>query len=162
MTLPARTVALVCWVIVPIVKPMPWMIAIAVFWGCPTTSGTGTVVGWLVPEETTRSTAAPGAARTPARGLWLMTVPAGMVALNCWVTAPMVKPAVWIVAMAALWVWLTTSGTGISAGEFGPVETTMLIDGEYRGGGEAFGNIKTPGGTLWLMTLPAGTVALAS
>ncbi|MCK7577008.1 MAG: hypothetical protein MZV65_14985 [Chromatiales bacterium] len=45
----------------------------------------GTVTGWF-PADTTRLTALPGATWTPPAGFWLMTLPAGMVALACVVT----------------------------------------------------------------------------
>ena len=93
MTLPAGTVALVAWVIVPTVRATPWIAVIAAAWVKLTTLGTRTLVGGAVPEDTTKSTGLPRATLMPATGLWLMTLPAATVALVAWVMVPMVKPA---------------------------------------------------------------------
>ena len=45
-------------------------------------------------------TGLPKATLMPAAGLWLMTVPAGTVALACGVMAPTVRATAWMAAMA--------------------------------------------------------------
>ena len=57
----------------------------------------------------------PDAAAVPAAGFWLMTVPAGTVALLVVVTLPTTNPEPCIALAAALWVWPTTLGTAFPA-----------------------------------------------
>ncbi len=95
------------------------------------------------------STADPGATSTPPTGSWLMTWPAGTVALNAWVTVPTVKPAPVRAVAAAAWVMPTTSGTATGSG---PLETTMSTADPGATSAAAAG--------FWLMTCPAGTVPL--
>ena len=108
--------------------------------------GTDTGAG---PLEMTRFTAEPGATLAPPAGLWLITLPAGTVALLACVTMPTARPAPVIAVVAAACVRLTTLGTLTGAG---PVEMTRFT--------------AEPGATLapapgfWLITLPAATVAL--
>ena len=65
-------------------------------------------MGGAVPEDTTKLTGLPMATLMPATGFWLMTLPAGTVALVAWVMVPTVRPTPWIAAMAAAWVEPTT------------------------------------------------------
>ncbi len=80
----------------------------------------GTVID-AGPDDTTRSTAEPGATDAPAVGFWLMTVPAGTVELVCWVIDPTVSPALLSAVAAPLWARPTTLGTTTGAG---PDDTT--------------------------------------
>ena len=63
------------------------------------------------PEETTRFTALPEATLAAAAGFWLITWPAGTVALLWVVTVPTVRLAPVIAVEAAAWVMPTTFGT---------------------------------------------------
>ncbi len=72
------------------------VVAAACVW--PTTFGTVTSGGPLL---TTRFTAEPATTFVPAAGVWLITVPAGTVGLDCVVTVPSARPAVVIAVVAA-------------------------------------------------------------
>ena len=111
MTVPAGTVELVCWVIDPTVSPALLSAVAAPLWARPTTLGTTTGAG---PDDTTRSTAEPGATDAPAAGFWRMTVPAGTVVLACRVIDPTVSPALLSAVAAMLWLKPTTFGTDMS------------------------------------------------
>jgi len=58
-----------------------------------------------------RCEAEPAVTPTPAVGFWLLTLPAGTVALDCCVTVPTVSPAPVIAVAAAACVRFTTFGT---------------------------------------------------
>src|SRR4029079_4365466 len=103
------------------------------------------------PSETVSATAVPGATLAPAAGLWLMTDPAGTVALFALVTAPLVRPAAVIADCAAAWVRFTTFGTVTVTGA-GPSETTSAT--------AVPGATLVPAAGFWLMTDPAALVAL--
>ena len=83
-------------------------------------------MGGAVPEDTTKLTGVPRTTLMPSTGFWLMTVPAGTVALVAWVMAPTVRAAVWMAVMAAFWVRPTTLGTGTVVGGTVPEDTTKL------------------------------------
>ena len=99
------------------------------------------------PELTTRFTAEPFATPVPAAGLWLITLPAGTVALDCCVTVPTTSPAFVMAVAAAACVSPTTFARSLAghSRRSGPPPTG-------RNGRLAIG--------FWLITLPAGTVAL--
>ena len=147
MTVPLGTVELACWVTDPTISPAWVMALVAALWVRPTTLGTVTGAG---SEDTTRSTAEPGATEAPAAGFWRMTVPLGTVELACWVTDPTISPA-WVMALvAALWVRPTTLGTVTGAGS----EDTTRSTAEP-------GATEAPAAGFWLMTVPLGAVVLA-
>src|SRR5690242_1035738 len=80
-----------------------------------------------------------------------MTDPLGTVVLVALVTVPTIKPAAVIAAVAAVCVWLTTSGTGTCGG---PLETTrstaLPTTTEVPAAGDS------------LITDPLGTVVLVA
>src|SRR6185295_6102001 len=78
-----------------------------------TTFGTATSGA---PDDTTSDTALPVTTCVPADGLWLITDPDGTVVLDAVVTAPTVRPAAVIAAVAADRVVLTTFGTATVVG----------------------------------------------
>src|SRR6185503_7215214 len=147
MTRPAGTVELAAVLIVPTVRPAPVIALDAAVWLRPATFGT--VTGGCGPDETTRPTALPAVTCVPASGVWLMTVPAGTVALDVVVTPPTTRPAAVIAAVAAVCVVFTTFGTTTSAG---PDETTSATPLPLA--------TCVPAAGFWLMTDPAGTVEL--
>jgi hypothetical protein len=105
------------------------------------------------PVDTTSATAEPAATLVPAAGFWLITLPAGTVALDCCETAPTTSPAPVIAVVAAACVRLLTFGTDTGPGAgTGPVETTRFTAEPAA--------TPTPDAGFWLLTLPAGTVAL--
>ncbi|HEX9140505.1 MAG TPA: hypothetical protein VF848_12000 [Steroidobacteraceae bacterium] len=146
MTSPAATVALLVIVTVPSVSPAPVIAAVAAAWVSPTTFGTLTDVG---PVLTVRFTADPLATLVPAVGFWLMTSPAASVALLAIVTVPRFRPAPVIAVVAAAWVSPTTFGTLTDAG---PLLTVRFTAAPLA--------TLVPAAGIWLMTLPAATVAL--
>src|SRR5690349_5899144 len=75
------------------------------------------------PEDIVRLTADPVLTSVPAEGFSLMTLPAGMVLLDDWVTVPSTSPAPAIAVVAADCVRPTTFGTATWAW---PVETVRL------------------------------------
>src|SRR3954447_23350755 len=121
MTDPAGTVALADCVIAPTVRPAVVIAAEAAACVSPTMFGTATCGG---PDEITSATALPTVTCVAAVGVWLMTDPAGTVALDDCVIAPTVRPAVVIAAEAAACVSPTTSGTGTCGG---PDDITSAI-----------------------------------
>ena len=139
MTLPAATVGLVVFVIVPTMSLAATMLVCASACACPTTLGTVTGGG---PSETVRLTAEPGATLAPATGAWLMTLPAATVGLVVFVTVPTMSLAATMLVCASACALPTTLGTVTGA----PRETVRLT--------------ADPGATLapatgaWLMTLP--------
>ena len=94
---------------------------------------------------------AAGVTCAPAAGDWLMTEPAGTVALACVVTAPTVRPASVMADEAAVCVRPTTSGTATCGT---PLDTTSATALPVSTCAPAAGD--------WLMTEPAGTVRLAA
>ncbi|HUA26402.1 MAG TPA: hypothetical protein VMA54_19895, partial [Steroidobacteraceae bacterium] len=72
------------------------------------TLGTATIAG---PEDATKFTADPGATSAPTVGVSLMILPDAMLVLDCWVTAPTVRPAPVMVLDAAACMSPTTFGT---------------------------------------------------
>src|SRR6185312_7261850 len=88
-----------------------------------TTLGTATSAG---PSETVSATALPVATLAPAAGFWLITDPAGTVALLALAMAPVVRPAAASAAEAFACVWVTTFGTATSAGPIETVSATAL------------------------------------
>src|SRR4029079_3641448 len=153
MTRPAGTVELAAVLIVPTVRPAPVIALDAAAWLRPATFGT--VTGGCGPDETTRPTALPAVTCVPASGVWLMTVPAGTVALDVVVAPPTTRTARGIAegaagvsgAVAAVGVVFTTFGTTTSAG---PDETTSATPLPVA--------TCVPAAGFWLMTDPAGTV----
>ena len=111
MTLPAGTVSLFAVVMFPTVRLAAVIAASASACGCPTTSGTVTITG---PRDTIRSTLELMNTFVPATGFWLMTLPAGTIALFAVVMFPTVRLAAVIAASASAWVCPTTSGTDIT------------------------------------------------
>jgi hypothetical protein len=103
------------------------------------------------PEDTTMLTAEPAFTDVPELGLWLSTLPAGTVVLDCVVTVPSTRPAPVIAVVAAACVSPTTLGTDTGAG---PLDTTRFT-AEPR-----FTNVPAAGFSL--ITLPAATVLLAA
>src|SRR5437868_1800059 len=103
------------------------------------------------PLETTSATALPVATFAPAAGVWLITWPAGTLALAAVVTAPTERPADVIALCAAACVRPTTFGTATVAGA-GPSETTIAT--ELLGATLVF----AAGDSL--ITNPAATLAL--
>ena len=101
MTLPAATVSLVLGDGADY-QATPWIAAMAAAWVEPTTLGTATLVGGAVPEDTTKLTGLPMATLMPATGVWLMTLPAGTVALVDWVMVPVTQVA--LIGVSAAWV----------------------------------------------------------
>src|SRR4051812_18243543 len=104
----------------PTVRPAAVMALDAAVWVCPVTFGTLTGAG---PEETTSKTVLPELTLVPPAGVWLITIPAGTVALEA-VDMDPTSPAPLMAAVAAVWVWPTTFGTVTGAG--GPEETTRF------------------------------------
>src|SRR4051812_44668261 len=101
------------------------------------------------PVETTNAMVLPGFPLDPAARLWLMTLPAGTVALIAVVTVPTVSPAALINAVAAACEidGVTTFGTTV------PLESTNAT----------LAPITTPRSRkpgLWLMTVPIAAVVL--
>ena len=88
-----------------------------------TTFGTALSAG---PDETTSETAVPPATCAPAAGFWLMTEPAGTVALDAVVTVPTVRPTPVIALVAAACGELTTFGTVIEAEPLERTSATAL------------------------------------
>src|SRR4029079_18229686 len=87
----------------------------------------------------------------PAAGVWLMTEPAGTVALDAVLTVPSARPAAVMAVVAAPWVRPTTFGT-VTCGA--PEDTTSET---------ALPRLTcAPLSGDWLMTDPAGTVVLVA
>src|SRR5262249_7392322 len=103
------------------------------------------------PVETRIAIALPLATTAPAAGFWLITAPAGTVALEAVVTAPTRSPAPVIAVDAALCVRPTTFGT-VTGG--GPDETTIANALPTTTWVPAIG--------FWLITEPVGTVELGA
>src|SRR5262249_44454313 len=101
--------------------------------------------------ETRIAIALPLATTAPAAGFWLITAPAGTVALEAVVTAPTRSPAPVIAVDAALCVRPTTFGT-VTGG--GPDETTIANALPTTTWVPAIG--------FWLITEPVGTVELGA
>src|SRR6476661_3094627 len=129
MTDPAGTVALFALVAAPLVRPAAVIALCAAAWVWFTTFGTVTSAG---PSETTSDTDAPEAAADPAAGFWLMTDPAGTVALLALVTAPLVRPAPVIALCAAACVRPTTFGTVMLAERFTVTNPRAVWPNESR------------------------------
>src|SRR6185503_13965511 len=127
ITDPAGTVVLGAVVTPPTVRPAFAIAVVAAACVRPTTLGVAT---WATPLDTTSATAEPLATCVPATGDWLITEPAGTVALDAVVIAPTVRPAPWIVVVAAACVRLTTLGTAMVAG--GAVADTISIDARFQ------------------------------
>src|SRR5271170_2012698 len=145
MTSLAATVALLAIATVPSVRPAPVIAVVAAACVSPTTLGTLTAG----PLLTVRFTAELLATLVPAAGIWLMTSPAATVALLAIVTVPSVRPAPVIAVVAAAWVSPTTFGTLTMAGPLLTVRLTAEPPATL-----------VPATGIWLMTLPATTVAL--
>src|SRR5919112_6344726 len=146
MTDPAGTVVLEAVVIAPTVRPALVIAPVAAACVRPTTFGTA-ISG--APDETTSETALPTATWVPAAGFWSATDPAGTVVLGSVVIAPIVRPAVAIALLAAACVRPTTDGTATCGT---PDETTSAT--------ALLGATSVPAAGVWLITDPAGTVAL--
>src|SRR6185312_15978997 len=148
MTDPAGTVVLVAVVTVPTTRPAFVIAVVAAVCVRPTTLGTATCGR---PEDTTSDTALPTLTCVPLTGDWLMTDPAGTVALVAVVTVPTTRPAFVIAVVAAVCVRPTTLGTA-TCGR--PEETTSDT---------ALPTLTcVPLTGDWLMTDPAGTVVLVA
>src|SRR6185312_10032732 len=130
----------------PRLSPAPMIAVLAAVCVTPTTFGTAT---WAGPLETVRLTALPGVTRVPPPGFWLMTDPAGTVALAAVAIVPTVRPADVIAELAAVCVRPTTAGTETGAGPDETISATELP-----------GAACEPASGLCVMTEPAGTVAL--
>src|SRR4051812_9806639 len=146
ITDPDGTVVLDAVVTVPTTRPAPVIAVVALVCVRPTTFGTATCAG---PDETTSATALPTFTCVAAVGFWLITDPAGTVALDVVVTAPTTRPASVIVVVAAACVRPTTFGTATCAGPDETTSATAL---------PTFTCVAAVG--FWLITDPAGTVAL--
>jgi hypothetical protein len=101
------------------------------------------------PEEITRSTGKRASTSSPAAGFWEITLPAGMVVEGAVVTLPTSRPAA--MSAASAWARVSPAREGATTTE-GPVETTRATADP--------GATEAPAAGFWLMTLPAGTVAL--
>ena len=112
------------------------------------TAGTPVVAG---PVDTTIATALFCGTLLPATGAWLITLPAGTVALFALVTAPTVNPTPVIVDCAVAWSIPTTLGTVTSPGPSDRVNDTGLFSGA-----------RAPPPGLWLMTCPLGAGEFAT
>src|SRR5690348_4574184 len=103
------------------------------------------------PVETTSATALQTTTDVPAVGDSLITDPLGTVVLDAEVIMPTTSPTLVIVVVAAVCVWLTTSGTGTCGG---PLETTrstaLPTTTEVPAAGDS------------LITDPLGTVVLVA
>src|SRR5688572_26752978 len=84
---------------------------VAALCGRLTRLGTVTCAG---PVEIVSATALPGKTCAPAAGFWLITIPAGIVALGACVIAPTASPAAVIASRAAGSVVYTTLGVVIA------------------------------------------------
>ena len=104
ITLPDATVALLCVVTAPSVRPALVMAVVAAACVWPTTFGT------RAPSETTTATWLPGAALLPPAGDWVAIVPIGAEVLLALVTSA-TRPAALIAEVAAAWLRPTTLGT---------------------------------------------------
>src|SRR4051794_18151865 len=118
ITEPDGTVVLVAVVNGPGFRPASVIAVVAAACVSPTTFGTATCGG---PDDTTSDTALPTATWVAAEGDWLMTDPAGTVALVAVVTVPRTRPALVIAVVAAACARPTTFGTATCGG---PDETT--------------------------------------
>src|SRR5262245_8077497 len=123
ITVPAATVVLPWNVTVPTVRPAPVSDVPAAAWLSPTTFGTRTFGG---PLETTRFTAVPTSTAVAAAGSWLMTTPAGTVALLCCVIVPGTRPDSVSAVSAVPFAPFGLSGNLVTAGTVVPIETTRL------------------------------------
>src|SRR2546430_5153157 len=112
----------------------------------PTTFGTATCGR---PDDTTSATAVPVVTGVSAIGVWLITDPAGTVVLDAVEIAPTVRFAAVIAVVAAACVTPTTFGTA-TCGR--PDDTTSATALPVATCVSAIG--------VWLITEPAGTVAL--
>ena len=90
MTCPAGTVSLLTALFVPTTRLAASNAASAAASSRPTTLGVLIKAG---PEDTTRSTAVFFGTGVVADGVWLMTIPAGIVSLSTGVTVPTVSLA---------------------------------------------------------------------
>src|SRR3954454_1012440 len=122
MTDPAGTVALDAVVTAPTTRPAFVIAVDAAACVRPTTFGTAT---WGGPDDTMSDTALPTETCVAAAGVWLMTEPAGTMALDANVTVPTVRPAFPIAVDAGVCARPTTLGTATCGG---PDETTRLAD----------------------------------
>src|SRR3954454_12103729 len=139
--LPNTPVPLTC-ALVTMVLPVPFV---------PRTVTPTTGAASSGPVETTNLMVLPGFTLDPAARLWLMTLPAGTVALSAVVTVPTVSPAALInvVAAACEIDGVTTLGTTV------PLEITNAT----------LAPITTPRSRkpgLWLMTVPIAAVVLGA
>ena len=146
ITLPAATVLLDRWVIVPTTKPALVMAEVAAAWVSPITFGTATCAG---PVDITRLTAEPIFTLVPAVGFSLMTSPAATVLLDCWVMAPTTKPTPVMAEVATACVSPMRFGTDTCAG---PVEITRFTAEPTL--------TLVPAAGFSLITSPEGTVLL--
>src|SRR3954447_20223339 len=108
ITDPTGTIVLDTVVMAPAVRPAVVIAVVAPACVRPTTLGTATCAS---PDETTSETALPVPTCAAAAGLWLITDPAGTVALDAVVTVPRMRPAFVIAVVAAPCVRPTTLGT---------------------------------------------------
>src|SRR4051812_36596455 len=146
ITEPAGTVVLDAVVTAPTIRFALMIVVVAAVCVSPTTAGTATCAR---PEDTTSETALPVATCVPAIGVWLITEPAGTVVLDAVVTAPTIRFAPVIAAVAAVCVSPTTAGT-VTCGR--PEDTTSATALPVATCVPAIG--------VWLITEPAGTVVL--
>ena len=118
MTLPAGTVLLDAVVTAPTISEALVIAVDAAPCVRPMTLGTEACAG---PDDTTSATELPLATCVPPAGFWLITDPAGTIALAELVIVPTLRPAFVIDVVAAACVKPTTFGTAICGG---PDETT--------------------------------------
>src|SRR3954453_2866504 len=146
ITDPAGTIVLDTVVMAPALRPAVVIAVVAPACVRPTTLGTATCAS---PDETTSETALPVPTCAAAAGLWLITDPAGTVALDAVVTVPRMRPAFVIAVVAAPCVRPTTFGTATCGRPDETMSATAL----------PLATCVAAAG-VWLMTDPAGTVAL--
>src|SRR4051812_40515275 len=109
---PADTAVLAALVIAPTVSPAPTIVVDATVCDSATTFGTAICGG---PDEITRVTAVPRSTGVPAVGVWLITDPAGTVALAAAVVPPTASPTPAMALDAAVCDRPATFGTAICA-----------------------------------------------
>lgn len=148
ITRPDGIDVLACVAIVPTVRPVPVIAAVAAARASPTTLGTATCTG-VAPLLMVRLTGVPEPTFVPAEGLWLIMLPDGTVALLVVDTVPSTRAAPVIAVVAAACVSPTTFGIATCGGP--------LLTVRFTADPEA--TIVAAAG-LSIMTLPAGTVAL--
>jgi len=106
--LPADTVVLLAWLMVPTLRPADVIELWAVDCVMPTTFGTVFISG---PAEMTRLTEVPGDTDAPPAGYWLLMFPAGTVGLYEEPAKTVTRPTAVNVLFALFWVMPTTLGT---------------------------------------------------